>query len=284
MLQRGCSCYIVLSPGKLSAANQITIMEHIKNDVASFYCLEEFLPPLVKLCEIVRRSPACIKPFRGANKKMAGIFAEEGFQLYSTVKKTTLLYDPASMSFLKILHPMNLKSKGVFLFINKAKSIYNISEQLSSKGIKIAQVVAYGVISSHKRPFFAMKKLEGESLYNILIRGKKTLPMETYIHVADDVVRLHQSGYWLGDAHLSHIFIKDGNVTGLIDIDSIRKNHPFMLRHLAKDLAGLNHPSLPVTADEKKKLLDYYLGKVKITNEKKFLQMVKHYTEQRWKA
>ena len=129
-----------------------------------------------------------------------------------------------------------------------------------------------------------MERVEGESLYDLLIREKKQLPMQTYLKVIEDIAKLHNLGYWLGDAHLSHIFIKDTEVSGFIDIDSIRKNRPYMLRHIAKDIAGVNHPKLPITKKEKNKLLNYYMQISEIKNENRFRQLVKYYTERRWKA
>ena len=86
-------------------------MRCIKNDVGSFCCTEDLLPLLEKLCEIIRCSPICLEPFRGINEEMKRLFSSGGFQLYPTVKKTTLIYDPAAECFVKILHPLHIKNK-----------------------------------------------------------------------------------------------------------------------------------------------------------------------------
>jgi len=245
-----------------------------------------------KFCDVLKGCPLCLEPFRNINEEVKEEFSKEGFRLYATVKATTLVYDPETDCFLKILHPMTIKSRVLFYLTDRARSIYNISEHLLSQGTKVQPVAAYGFIKKGRRPFFAIKKVAGESLYDILIRGGKTPGMETYRNAISEVARIHGLGYWLGDAHLSHIFIKGTEVSGLIDIDGIRKNRPFMLKNLAKDIAGLNHPELPLTKDEKMSLLDHYLDAVEISKKtprrlrgvkKKFIQLIKHYTERRWK-
>ncbi|MBI5407940.1 MAG: hypothetical protein HZA14_01080 [Nitrospirae bacterium] len=260
-------------------------MKYFENDTAGFYCndgdpAQSFI---AKIAGLIKNHPFVLEPFPDIREDIRSLLAKQGLLLYSTVKKTTLIYDPESAAFLKILHPLNIRSRVVFLLVKKAKTIYNTSEYLSSKGIKMQRVIAYGIFKNGSLPFFAVKKAEGESLYDILIRGGRSLTVTEYRKVIDEVARLHSLGYWLGDAHLSHIFIKDGEVSGLIDIDGIRKNRPYMLKNLAKDIAGLNHPDLPLTNDEKKSLLGYYLDKVKVSEEDKFIQLVKYYTERRWK-
>lgn len=154
-------------------------MRCIKNDVGSFCCTEDLLPFLEKLCEIIRRSPICLEPFRGINEETKKLFSGGGFQFYPTVKKTTLIYDPATECFVKILHPLHFKNKIYFLFTDRAKAIYNVSEYLLSKKIKVQRVIAYGSFNHRMQPFFAVKKAEGESLYDIMIRGNKTLDIRT---------------------------------------------------------------------------------------------------------
>jgi hypothetical protein len=258
-------------------------MKRLENEVACFNYSEAMHSSISKLSDLIGNNPVILEPFRNISDNIKDLFSSKGFQLYPTVKKTTLFFDPAADCFFKILHPLNLKNRILFLFTDKARSIYNLSEQLWSKGVKIQRVTAYGLIRKCRRPFFAIKKAEGESLYDILIRGGKKISMPMYRTVIDEVGKLHVLGYWLGDAHLSHIFITDEGVSGFIDIDGIRRNSPFMLKNLTKDLAGLNHPDLPLTEDEKKSLLNYYLNTLGIKNEEKFLRLLKYYTERRWK-
>jgi hypothetical protein len=72
-------------------------------------------------------------------------------------------------------------------------------------------------------------------------------------------------------------------VTGIIDLDGIRRNRPFRWKNPAKDLAGLNHPGLPLACEEKASLLGRYLDKMKVTDREKFQRMVMQYTDRRWK-
>ncbi len=167
--------------------------------------------------------------------------------------------------------------------MDKSRAIYHLSERLYQRGVKVQKVTAYGFFKKGRRSCLTIKRAEGESLYDILIRKKRNITIANYRKVIDEVARLHSLGYWFSDAHLSHIFMKDDEVSGIIDIDSMRKNMPYMLKNLAKDIAGLNHPELPLTKDEKNSLMRYYLDISDIHDEKKFLLLLQYFTERRWK-
>jgi len=260
-------------------------MKHLENEVArvTFTGTEEMHSSISRLSRLVRDNPSILQPFMDADGHVRDILSSEGFRLYPTVKRTTLFYDPSTDCFFKILHPLSLKNRFFFLVTDRAKYVRDISERLLSKGVKTAEVAAYGSFRKGRLPFFAVKRVEGESLYDILIRGKRNIAMSGYRKVIEEISRLHSLGYWLGDAHLSHIFIKDREVSGIIDIDGIRKNYPFKLSNLAKDIAGFNHPGIPLAGDKKKSLFEYYAAMQQIKNKEKFLRMVKYYTERRWK-
>lgn len=260
-------------------------MRHLENEVArvAFNGAVEMHSSISRLCRLIRDNPSVLQPFRDADGGVRDILSSQGFRLYPTVKRTTLFYDPSTDCFFKILHPLSLKNRFFFLVTERAKYVHDISERLLSGGVKTARVPAYGSFKKGRLPFFAVKRVEGESLYDILIRGRRNIAMSGYRKVIEEISRLHSLGYWLGDAHLSHVFIRDGEVSGIIDIDGIRKNRPFRLSNLAKDIAGFNHPGVPLTGDGKKSLFEYYAGMQKIKNRKKFLRMVKYYTERRWK-
>lgn len=259
-------------------------MKYFKNDVASFNYNETVLPSVINLCNLIKEYPFILKPFRGKDEKVEAILSSSGFILYPTVKKTTLFYESTTDCFFKILHSSTIKNKIFFLFKDKARAIFNLSEYLILKGVKVPGIMAYGLFKKGRRPFWAAKRIDGKSLYDILIREREILPGEVYLKVVDEVARLHSHGYWFGDAHLSHIFVNDSGVSGFIDIDGIKKNRPFRLKNLAKDLAGLNHPGLPIAEDEKMDLLKYYMKKLEVRDGENFLQLVNHYTERRWKV
>jgi hypothetical protein len=258
-------------------------MKYFKNDVASFNYNETVLPSVINLCNLIKVYPFILKPFRGKDEKVEAILSSSGFILYPTVKKTTLFYESTTDCFFKIFHPLTLKHKIFFLFKNRIRAIYNLSEYLLSKGIRVPEITAYGLLKS-SRLFFVMRRIEGKSLYDILIGEKMTIPKEMYLKIVDKVAEVHSLGHWLGDAHLSHIFVNNSGVSGFIDIDSIKKNRPFRLRNLAKDLAGFNHPGLPIAENEKMDLLKYYMKKLEVRDREKFLRLVTHYTERRWKV
>lgn len=258
-------------------------MKFLEGDVASCYCVETLSAYINELLLLIKQNPSIIENNDGIEDRTRETLENRRIQYYPTVKSTTLFYMKQADCFIKILHPLTLKNKILFHLLDKARQIYSLSESLVSTGIKVARVDAYGTFRQGRKPFFVIKRVEGISLYDLLIREREVLSKETYLNVLNEIIRLHSLGYWLGDAHLSHIFIKDNNVSGLIDVDSIRKNRPYSVKNLAKDIAGLNHPALPVDKDEKKELLHYYIQKMRIGREAKFLKLLRYYSEKRWK-
>lgn len=258
-------------------------MKYVRNEVGCFYLSEDILPSISRLCELIEKNPLILMPIRGLDNDMQKVCLEKGFHLYSTVKKTTLLYERESDCFFKMLHPLTLKERLLFLFINRAEDIYRLSEKLRAKGVRVVEVVAYGTLKKDRMPLYVMRRVDGESIYNILIKRRGHMGISLWEKVMGEIARLHRLGYWLGDAHLSHIFIDDSGVSGLIDVDSIRRNWPYMLKNLAKDIGALYHPALPLSDEEKKSVSDYYLKIFTIKDEVRFLKMIKHYMERRWK-
>ena len=257
-------------------------MKLIENDIATIHLAEGMVPSVTKLCLLIKEHPFILEPFRDINEEAKNVFFTEGFQLYSTYAKTTLLFDETTQCFFKIIHPTTLKKRLFWLLKNKARSVYDLSEYLLSNNIRVPGVTAYGLFKRGNKPFFTMEKIEGESLYNI-IKAKGTLNFTTYIKIIDELLKLHNLGYWWGDAHPAHIIIKGGEVSGIVDFEGVRKNRPFRLKNLLKDLAGLNHPELPVTKDERLALFSYYADKLNVRNRGRFFQMLKYYTDRRWK-
>jgi tRNA A-37 threonylcarbamoyl transferase component Bud32 len=259
-------------------------MKYSDNEVASFCSHEALFPSVMNFCNLTKEYPFLLAPFRGKNEEVRELMNPLGFVLYPTVRKTTLFYEGTTDCFLKILHPLTLKYQVLSLFINRARSIYLLSLQLLSNNIRVPKILAYGLFKKGRKPFFVMNRIEGKSLNDILIKEKAVVPKEIYGKALEEVARLHTAGFWLGDAHLAHIFVSDAECSGFIDIDSIIKNSPFGLKNLAKDLAGLNNPGLPLTEHEKKELLGVYLDRIDVKDKGKFLQLIKHYTVRRWKA
>jgi len=258
-------------------------MKYYINNISSFYCKKDLHTVVLKLCQLIKEHPFILKHVKGIDEKAKEILEQEGFQLYPTVKTTILLYHQGADCFFKILCPLNLKKRIYNFLCNRAEQIYSLSEVLLAQRVKVPRVMAYGRFRKERMSFFGMERIDGISLYDLLIREKKQLPLQIYSKVIEKIAKLHNLGYWLGDAHLSHIFIKDTDVSGFIDIDSIRENRTCMLRHIAKDIAGLNHPGLPIAKKEKNDLLNYYLQISEIKNEIRFRRLVKYYTERRWK-
>lgn len=260
-------------------------MKCLKNDVLTCYFNERpgLHTSIERLAFLIRKSPALLEPFRIVSSEIKEQFQAAEFRIYPTVKRTTLLYDPACDCFLKVLHPLDLKHRVQFAVKHRTRAVYRTAEYLYSQGVPLQRVEAYGTLKIGNRPFFIMKRAEGDSLYDMFIRQKRTVNMDLCRAVLGEVAKIHSLGFWLGDAHLSHIFVRDGGISGVIDIDSIRRNRPFMLRHPAKDLAGLNHPDLPLSDDDRKSLLDFYITEAAVRKRDQFIRLLKYYTERRWK-
>jgi tRNA A-37 threonylcarbamoyl transferase component Bud32 len=247
-------------------------------------CTDHVLSTFQKLLHLIEQNPRILRPVKDMDEEARDLLATEGFGLYPTVKNTTLIYDDTCKCFIKVLHPLTLKKYISFLLIDRARRIYHVANYLFSRGIKMPQVLAYGKMRVRGLPFFVMEKVQGESLYEILVKRRETLDRDTYFKVMEQVADLHRLGYWYGDAHMSHIFLKDGKVSGFIDIDSIRRSRFIRLKNLAKDIAGLNHPHLSLNDESRKELLYHYLGLMDIQKKDNFIRLIKHFTERRWKG
>jgi len=259
-------------------------MKFFDNDIASFHCDEVILPSLQKFYVLAKEYPFLLMPFRGMNERVRDILFTAGFQLYPTVKRTTLFYEQATDCFFKILHPLSLKHKILFLLADKAKAIYELSEYLLASGLKVSKIVAYGHLKKGRRPFFVMKRITGKSIYNLVNYEHKNIPETIYLEVIDEVAKFHLLGYWLRDVHLGHIFIHGTGVSGFLEVDSIKRNMPFRFWNLVKDVSWLTNPRLLLTEDEKMRFLDYYMNKLNIKKREKFLQYLNKYSTKRWKT
>jgi len=258
-------------------------MKHVINDRIDLTYetpLEESVQGLINL---LISFPHAVRPERKVDEKTASAYAAQGFRLYPTVLNTTLFYDERSDCFFKMLHPLGPKRRLLFSITDRARQIYTLSRELNAWGIPLPKVRAYGKIRVKNVPVFAMEMVRGRSLYDMVVRDGQPFPMKLGLKVMDMIAKIHRSGYWLGDAHLSHIFADDTGVTGFIDVDSMRRNLRTGTRNFAKDLAGLDHPLLPLTGEEKKELADHYLQAMEIADRAAFLTVLKTYSERRWK-
>jgi tRNA A-37 threonylcarbamoyl transferase component Bud32 len=210
------------------------------------------------------------------------IYYEDGFFLIPTVHKTSLLYFVDFDCFVKVIHPLSLKDKILTYLIDRGHQIYNLSKKLNLINLKVPIVSAYGYIKNGKKVLYVMNRIEGESLYPVMT-GNESVSLYIYYNVIDELIKLHKNGYWFGDFRLSHVFINEGKVSGFVDIDSVKKNFPFKISNLAKDIAGFNHPKLPLSYTEKTNIFSYYIEKMDIKKKKKFFKLLEHYTKRRWK-
>jgi tRNA A-37 threonylcarbamoyl transferase component Bud32 len=259
-------------------------MKYLVNQEVELHYDAALETPVRAMMDLLKADPLLLRPLRKAGDMIAAAFAEYGFRLYPTVLTTVLFYDGRSDCFFKVLQPTSLKKKALFAVTDRAAQIFKLSETLRKKGLPLPKVMAYGKIRKGNRPVFVMKSVGGRPLYDLLIREGKSPSVQFLRQIIKTVSELHREGYWLGDAHLSHIFVDEADVTGLIDIDSIRKNRSRGIRNFAKDLAGLNHPRLLISEDKKRELLCSYMETMALEDRDGFLAAVKHYSERRWKG
>lgn len=241
-------------------------------------------PSILRLRDLVTASPDALLPVRGADDVLASLFSSHGFQLYPTVRSTTLCYDPAADCFLKILHPLRWRRTVRYRVTDRARQIHALAEWLIGRGVPVSRVRAFGRIGHARKPFFAVDRVEGQSLYDILVRAQRAIPAALGRTVIERVAAVHRLGFLLGDAHLSHIFVHDGEVSGFIDIDAIRRNRPFGTHNLARDIAGLNHPGVALAEREKAALLAHYMRRMSLRDKQGFQRLVRDYSAERWKA
>lgn len=262
-------------------------MKVLRNSAGSFRCTDDLLPSLEAFCDLVTGNPFLLRPFRGTNDEAERVFAASGFRLYPTITKTTLVYDVRTDTFFKILHPLSLKYRILFPLTNRARSLYLRSQDLLSRGLKVSPVVGYGRLGQGKMPFFIMRRIGGRSLYDRVVNDHEKITAETILRILDDLAPFHRYGFWMRDLHLRHIFIDQGAVSGFLEIDSIKRNIPFRMANLARDLAWVAHPHLSLSEEEKARSLDYYMEKAGIRRREKFLAVFESYEERKrrkWSA
>ena len=216
----------------------------------------------------------------------ADVFSARGFHLYPTWSHTTVFYDSASNCFFKILHrrPTTLRGRVHARITDRGRQIHALSRWLGDRGVPIPRVRAFGVVREGRKPLYALERARGRSLYDLLVRERGTIPLALCRTVIDAVARLHGLGYWLGDAHLSHIFVDQEEVSGFIDIDSIRRNRPPRLANLARDLGRLYHRGLPLGSTDGELLLQQYAARTGLNDVEAFERLAEGYASTRWKA
>lgn len=248
-------------------------------------CLDSSLERrFTELFDLLRDDPQLLCPVRGSIAERERQFRQKGFRLFPTVKRTTLLFDEEGLIFIKILHPIRMKEKALFRTGMKYRLLISRINSLSRAGIKIPEIKGHGYFKKGWLPFYIFASFKGRSLYDMVIRNSETIAEETIAEVIDGIAGLHRKGFYMGDAHLSHIFVRDGRFEGFIDIDGIRRVVFFRNRSFAKDLGYLNHPRLPFSEDLKMGIFDSYCEKMGIDKKERFMRLLKEYTEKRWKA
>jgi hypothetical protein len=246
---------------------------------------EALAPSIARLMDLLGDLGAAQLAPGGSGAAMEAAFSARGFRLYPTWPQTTVFYDSASDCFFKILHrrPRTLRGRAHSLITDRARQIHALSTWLVDRGVPIPRVRAFGTVRESRRPLYAIARAHGRSLYDLLVRERGAIPSPLARKVVDAVAGLHGLGYWLGDAHLSHVFVHQGEVSGFIDIDSIRPNRPPSLANLARDLGRLNHPALPLQGGDGDSLLQRYAARTRLHDVKAFERLVEGYSSRRWR-
>jgi tRNA A-37 threonylcarbamoyl transferase component Bud32 len=243
-------------------------------------------PSIARLVDVLTDLRSVSLAAEGSDAAAGPVFSARGFRLYPTWPSTTVFYDSASNCFFKILHrrPSTLRGRVHALITGRGREIHALSRWLGDRGIPIPRVRAFGVVRAGRKPLYALERARGRSLYDLLVRERRTIPLALCRTVMDAVAGLHGLGYWLGDAHLSHIFVDQGEVSSFIDIDSIRRNQPPRLANLARDLGHLYHHGLLLGRADGESLLQHYAARTRLTDAQAFARMAGGYSSTRWKS
>jgi hypothetical protein len=237
-----------------------------------------------RFIRLVDENPFLLDPVEGMNDRAAELFSLSGFMLYPTVRKTLLVYDKECDCFIKVLHQLSLKDRIYSLLSDRSRKIFEVSQKLASKGIGGPPIVAYGVISLRKAPFYGMKKMKGISLYDLFIRGGAPVKIKLMTDLMESIARLHAAGFWLGDAHLSHVFAVEDHIEGFIDLDSIRRIALFHLKKRAKDIAGMFHPGVSIPMNDRRSIMEHYMKVARLKKEEKFMNLTDCFIKRRWNS
>ncbi len=243
-------------------------------------------PSIARLLDLLGDLRSAARTSGSSDAGMQATFAARGFRLHPTWPQTTVFYDSASDCFFKTLNrrPRTLRGRAHALITDRARQIHALSRWLADRGVPIPRVRAFGTIREGRRPVYAIARADGRSLYDLLVRERGAIPPPLARKVVDAVAGLHGLGYWLGDAHLSHVFVHQGEVSGFIDIDSIRPNRPPSLANLARDLGRLHHPALPLQRGDGDSLLQHYAARTSLQDVKAFERLVEGYSSRRWRS
>ncbi|MCS7164220.1 MAG: hypothetical protein NZ845_04380 [Thermodesulfovibrio sp.] len=253
-------------------------MVKVKNDILNAYVKEEYRDVVDKFFSIGKNRPWLFLPFKGIKDEIAEEFLKFSLKLFSTSKRTLVLEDLDSEVVVKITFPHNLKHKILNFLINRELKIYRVSEYLRQKGIKIAEVLGYGKIL--RNPFYIIPKMKGSSFLEVLREDEKDI-FHLFYKIVDEVIKIHQERYFLGDSNIKHFFFIGEEIEGIVDFDCIKKVYWFKKNRFCRDLGYLLRPELKIEEKLIDEIISYYAKKMKF-NSLKILKKVKVYREKRW--
>jgi tRNA A-37 threonylcarbamoyl transferase component Bud32 len=243
-------------------------------------------PSITRLLDALADLRAVPLAIEGSDAPAGPAFSARGFRPYATWPQTTVVYDPASDCFFKFLHrrPTTLRGRIHSLVTDRGRQIHALARWLTDRGVPIPRVRAFGVVREGRTPLYALERARGRSLYDVLVRERQTVSLTLCRTVIDAVAGLHGLGYWLGDAHLSHVFVDQGEVTGFIDVDSIKRNWPPSMANLARDLGRLYHRGLPLGSADGESLLQQYAARTGLKDTEGFRRLAEGYASTRWQS
>jgi len=287
-------------------------MKEYRDEMLTSWYDEEYINTEVfkRLSSLVKEVPRIFAPVRGGSEdakimtdrsivrfnsgggyehlRSKGIMIErepilyiKGFYLIPTVEKTTLFYEEETDCFLKIIHPVKARDKIKGIFCDRAERICRIANDLREAGLRCPEIVSCGRLRG-MRYFYLMKRVKGVSLNYLCCHRKEEVTLHLMKRVMSMLAGFHMRGLWHGDMRLSHLFVyRDGGLV-IIDIDSIRRNPFLFKRKMAKDLAGINHPDLPLSHMERLELFNHYVMESGLGDVRGFLELIGYYSERRW--
>jgi len=248
---------------------------------------KELVEEVKNILRIHDKYPEALFPLRGMNDNVNKIFNKIGFELIPTVPSTTVLKKLKSDKtwFLKIYHPLKLKNKLLEGFYPRAKRTFQKTSRFLQYGLNTSEPLGWCYLRRLNKSIFIMDEVKGLSLYDILIR-KKTITDKNRIKnisekLLNELCLCHSRGIFFGDLHLGHIY-PEGDRLYFIDLDSVIFKKHLRYDDIAKNLAGLNHPLLPLSKEERLSFLYNYAMAMNMEMEI-LLEKIKQLTKKRYK-
>ncbi len=249
---------------------------------------ETYIKEVEQILDAGEKEPELWIPVRGENDRLKSIFQKVGYELIPTVMSTTVLRKVGAEGawYVKIYHALKWKDRIRERLRPRALRTYLITRRFQSIGLQTPEPLGWCYIKGKNKSLIFTKQARGDSLYDIFIRKKtpfeKINQREVLEMVLNEMLLAHKSGVYFGDLHLGHIYITERDVE-FIDLDSVKFRGRLRPSEMARNLAGLNHPALPLEKELKSLFLKRYTEEMGLEPET-IKDQIMMFTEKRYRA